>query len=667
MFYFRGANVRYGLFFGVLCAGPNTAIARAEAPGIVERPITAADRAHWAFQPLRRTTPPVVDPLPTSDNPIDHFINAKLAAIGLEALPTARRVTLIRRVTFDLTGLPPTLPEIDAFVTDPKPGAYERLIDRLLDSPSYGIRWAQHWLDLARFAESNGYENDEPRPLAWKYRDWVIDAFNRDLPFDEFVRQQIAGDELYPGDLLAAIATGFALCGQDIPDQNLQEQRRTMLLNEITSTIGSVFLGLKLECAECHDHKYDPISQADFYRMRAFFENVDVFAESRLGRVLCQSEAAPKSTYLLVRGDFHRPGPEVQPAFLRIVNLQNQQVAPPQPGMKTTGRRSALARWLTHPKHPLTTRVIVNWLWQHHFGMGLVRSPGVFGVMGQPPTHPELLDWLATELPRQGWSLKAMHKQMLMSLAYRRASSVTSSVTTGEDLPVEMAVLEDRYNQAKKADPQNHWLARMNRVRLDGEAIRDAVLAASGRLCPRRGGPGIMAPLPEEMLSLLEPRHWTVSSDPEDHRRRSIFLFVRRNVRLPLFDAFDRPDTLSSCPRRHRSTTAPQALVLLNSDLCLASARHLAGQSLEAAGRDQAAQIEFCYRRTLGRTPTTVELEQASRFLDAQAELLAAGGRAPTDLALPVPCSDGEDPYAAASLTDLCLALLNLNEFIYLD
>ena len=230
-----------------------------------------------------------------------------------------------------------------------------------------------------------------------------------------------------------------------------------------------------------------------------------------------------------------------------------------------------------------------------------------------------------------------------------------------------MAVLEERYNQAKRADPKNHWLARMNRVRLDGEAIRDAVLAASGRLSPRRGGPGIMAPLPEEMLSLLEPRHWTVSSDPEDHRRRSVFLFVRRNVRLPFFDAFDRPDTLSSCPRRHRSTTAPQALLLLNSDLCLSSARHLAGQSLEVAGRDQAAQIEFCYRRTLGRTPTTVELEQASGFLDAQAELLVAGGQTPTDLALPVPCLDGEDPYTAASLTDLCLALLNVNEFIYLD
>jgi hypothetical protein len=692
-------------------------------------------------------------------NPIDRFVLAKLEAAKLSPSLAADKVTLIRRVTYDLTGLPPTPAQVDEFERDDAADAYERLIDRLLASPAYGERWAQHWLDLARFAETDGFEHDYVRPNAWRYRDWVIDALNRDVPLDEFVRLQIAGDELVPGDPASAIATGFLLCGPDMPDINDQDERRHSFLNDMAGTVGSVFLGLQVGCAQCHNHKFDPISQADFYRLRAFFEPAEIFkdhpielmppggtkpqsdrvaqlrkledeigeiedaARQRLrvenpdfqpkpsdiakaftdvekkrhgeastaltkiknasglapipmARVMFEKSAKAKPSHMMIRGDFRRPGPEVSPAYPRIANATEAAVNGPSSSGLTTGRRSQIAQWLTRPDHPLTTRVLANRLWQVHFGQGLSRTPSDFGLMGDEPSHPELLDWLACELaapttsplpPGEGprvrergtttdpkrigtqptatpphlnplpegegtksppWSLKRLHKLMLTSATYRQRSASDKQVSN----------LKSQISDPKSPDPDNRLLSRMNRQRLDGETIRDAMLLAGGRLSDRRGGPGVRPPLPTELVNTLLKNQWEVSPDEEDHRRRSVYLFVRRNLRYPLFEAFDRPDTNASCPRRNRSTIAPQALILLNSEFSHAAARDLAAHVVATAGSDPAKQVDLAYRHTLARSPAADELRLAQNFL--------AG---PSDFA------------------DLCLALFNLNEFVYVD
>jgi hypothetical protein len=444
-----------------------------------------------------------------------------------------------------------------------------------------------------------------------------------------------------------------------MPDINLVEERRHMVLNELTGTVGSALLGLQFGCAACHDHKYDPISQADFYRLRAFFDNVNLFKPQPAGRVLHESSAKAGASYLMVRGDFRRPGAPVEPAYPRIADLWGNSVPEPAPDAPTTGRRTALGRWLTRPDHPLTTRVIVNRLWQHHFVYGLVRTPSDFGRIGEEPTHPELLDWLATELPRRGWSLKQMHKLMVTSATYRQSSTAPQN---------RAASASERIAAGAALDPDNKLLWRMNRRRLEGEAIRDAMLAAAGRLSTRRGGPGVMPPLPAEIEATLLKGQWVTSPDEEDHRRRSIYLFVRRNLRYPLFEVFDRPDTNASCPRRSQSTIAPQALVLLNSELSLDVARHLAGAVLnEIDAPEPSALVRACFRRTLSRLPTDDELTTAGEFLAEQARRLNKESQTAKQLALPVPMPDGTDPYLAAALTDLCLGLFNLNEFVYID
>lgn len=733
--------------FVILLAAVVPADEPAGSPAPVEPPLTAADREHWAFRPLARPQLPVVKEDNWCRTPVDRFILAKLEAAGLAPLPQADHRTLIRRVTFDLTGLPPTPQESNAFVEDASPDAYERLIQRLLDFPAYGQRWAQHWLDLVRFAETDGFEHDLERPQAWRYRDWVIDAMNADMPYDEFVRWQLAGDEIRPDDAAACIATGFLLCGPDMPDINLLEERRHNFLNDMTGTVGSVLLGLNVGCAQCHDHKFDPISQYDFYRLRAFFDPTDIFkdhplprppgtpdpsasepairlkqltteiqmleevARKRLkaenpdlqptrddilkalsvdekqahesaagqlvelkktyhlpevphGRTVEERIADLKPSHYMVRGDFRREGPEVSPAFLRIANGHDSAVAGPPPGSATTGRRLQLAKWVTRPDNSLALRVIVNRLWQHHFGRGIVETSGDFGKMGSDPTHPELLDWLASELPRQGWSLKRMHKLLLTSAVYRQASNPVCADWTAD----EQSKAKVNWNNSRRVDPENRLLGRMNRQRLEGESIRDAMLSAADRLSLRQGGPGVRAPLPAEVAAtLLNPKQWIVSPDEEDHRRRSIYLFVRRNLRYPLFDAFDRPDTNASCPRRNRSTIAPQALILLNSEFSLDTARYLAGFVLSLAGTSHDDQIKLAYERVLGRLPTHDEFAVAVRFLENQAIQLKGSNRSVAELALPVPLPDGVDPLKAAAVTDFCLALFNLNEFVYID
>jgi hypothetical protein len=738
---------------------------------------------HWAYRPLLRPEVDRNSGKGWARNSIDLFIAAKLEAQGLAPTPAASRSTLIRRVTFDLTGLPPTPEEIEAFERSTRPDAWAEWIDHLLASPAYGERWAQHWLDIARFAETDGFEHDLVRPNAWRYRDWVIEALNADMPYDAFVRMQIAGDEIAiahaghdtnptrqrgptdtnptrqrgPMDAGAssaspAVATGFLLCGPDMPDINLQDERRHVVLNEMTATVGSVFLGLQFGCAQCHDHKFDPISMADFYRLRAFFDPADFFDEAPLatpaelaererleapikserdriekelktfdataherlnkdpqvkisrdelvsalsesereqfqrlsdelkristgnmpalpvGRVLREKGGTPRPSHVMLRGDFRQPGPRVTPAFPAIANPVNAPVNIDESVTPSSGRRTALARWLTQPDHPLTTRVIVNRVWQFHFGHGLVRTSSDFGKMGEPPSHPELLDWLATEFTRPaeeggcGWSLKRLHKLMLTSATYMQASRPDDTPVGPNDGRAAGA----NWKRLRERDPENRLLGHMNRLRLDGESIRDAMLAVSENLSPRRGGPGVRPPLPDELTSTLLKGQWTVTPDTEDHRRRSIYIFVRRNLRYPLFEVFDRPDTNASCPERPRSTTAPQSLMLLNSELSFNAARELARVSWAQNGAEPRANIDACYQRALGRRPTADELETGVTFIRDQSDRLRREARDRNTPAAPRGIPENADPSEFAALADFCLAVLNLNEFVYLD
>ena len=711
----------------------------------VETALTVDDRDHWSFRPIRCPELPRISNGSRVITPIDQFIIVRLEQAGLQLAPEASRVTLLRRLSFDLTGLPPSPAEIEEFVGDNRSDAYDRLVDRLMASPAYGERWGQHWLDLARFAETDGFEHDLERPNAWRYRDWVIDALNADMPYDEFTRLQLAGDEMHPDDPNAAIATGFLLCGPDMPDINLQEERRHNFLNDMTATVGATLLGLQMGCAQCHDHKYDPISQYDFYRLRACFDPTAIFqdhplplppgtmpppeppiaaqirtigeeiqkleedAKQRLkaenpdlqptpenlvqalaesdrtrhialtkelaelkksfkppevakGRTVAERLADLKPSRLMVRGDFRRPAGEVLPAFVRVANLHEQSIAPPPSEAATSTRRLQLANWIVADENPLAARVIVNRLWQHHFGRGLVESVSDFGKMGNDPTHPDLLDWLATELARQKYHLKAMHRLIVRSAVYRQSSRPPNS--TG-DSSSDQAI--SNWRRAKAIDPENKLLARRTPMRLEGEAIRDAMLTTANRLHNGRGGPGVRPPLPAEVTATLLANQWKVSPVEEDHRRRSIYLFVRRNLRFPLFEAFDRPDANVSCPRRNRSTIAPQALILLNSEFSLDMARHLAGELLRQEPINTDRMIDVAYRRVLGRGATVAEIRVGTEFLDQQSQALKASGRAASELALPPESPPSIDPYRVVATVDYCLALFNLNEFVYVE
>jgi hypothetical protein len=604
---------------------------------ITEPPITDSERGHWAFQPLSQPTPPAVRNANWCRTAIDRFILTRLEEERLTPAGEANRATLLRRVCFDLTGLPPNLELQDEVFADEAPDWYERLVDRLLASPNYGERWAQHWLDVARFSETDGFEHDHVRPNAWRFRDWVIDAHNRDVPLNEFIGLQLAGDELRPGDESALIATGFLFCGPDMPDINLQEERRHTFLNDMTATVSSVFLGLQMGCAACHDHKYDPISQADFYRLRACFDVEPLFeTHPQLGQVMHEKSSKIPTSRLFERGDFRRPGPILQAAFPRIANPSNEAVTAPAEDAKTSGRRTSLASWLTRADNALATRVLTNRIWQGHFGKGLVSSSSDFGVMGNSPTHEELLDWLATELPRLNWSRKRLHRLIVTSSVYRQAGlkrgegrgARSEQDRTADSLP----------SNSPLATHHSQLLSLFPRRRLDGEAIRDSLLAASGELNRQPGGPGFRPPLPDELVRTLLKSQWPVTPEVEQHRRRSVYLFARRNLRYPLFEAFDKPDSNASCPRRNVSTIAPQALLLLNADDSVVAARRLADKIEMQAGDNRRAAIELAYRQILNRQPTADDVRDAELFLTSD-----------------------------SALADLCLAMFNLNEFVYVD
>jgi hypothetical protein len=655
-------------------------------------------------------------------NAIDSFIDRKLKSSGVTASPEADRLTLLRRASYDLLGLPPSREEIDRFLNDKSPDAWEKEIDRLLASPRYGEKWGRHWLDLARYGDTAGFEQDPYILLAWRYRDYVIKSFNDDKPYDRFIKEQIAGDELYSSDPEARTGTGFYRVGTNrdmlfkVEDINLVEKRIDMV-----DTTGGVFLGLTVGCARCHDHKFDPIPQRDYYRMQAIFQpavadrvfldynparNYDIAENSRDFRLwqtaaeiqsiqrkyqeplkekklselpelvqtafhttedkrtkaqqdlVVQNEGkvrvtpaeiaglmdqadkermqaiaqrllqtfsnygpppmsagiidagrdAPK-TFVAIRGNPDAPGDEVQPGFLSALGGADVPEAPLHAA--STGRRKALAEFIASPENPLTARVMVNRIWQFHFGSGLVKTPSDFGIRGGMPTHPELLDWLAEEFVARNWSIKAMHRLIMTSDAYKRSSNPTPA--------------------AREKDPENDLLSHMNRRRLEAEEIRDASLAVTGELNLKMGGLPVVPPLTrEELFGMIgSPQSsWPVTPDTSEHKRRTIYMIAKRTFQQPMAQSFDGPDGVLSCPRRNESTTAPQSLALLNGGFTMDRAKALAAR---------VKTPEEAWLSVYGRAPSAEELTTANEFLTKQ------------------------------PMTELVRALLNTNEFLYVD
>ena len=587
-------------------------------------------QTHWAFVPADSE---IVAPETGSEgiaHPIDRMVEARLQSFGFGLAPEADRATLLRRLSFDLTGLPPDPQSLRRFLEDPRPDAYEKVVEDLLASPGFGEHWAQRWLDVARFAESDGFEHDQPRTRAWEYRDWVIQALNADMPFDRFVRWQIAGDLLEPEIEEAHIATGFLMSGPDMPDINLREERRHTVLNEMTSTVGSAILGLGVGCAQCHTHKFDPISLREFYQLRAFFN--DAAIPKRFQQLPPRFEVTPEPVpqpTTMVRGDFRRPGSAVEPGFIAALGTFSSE------GEEATPMdRRHLARWLTSGDNPLTGRVAANRLWMGLFGRPLVETPNDFGTLGASPTHPELLDWVSKEWERLGWSWKAVIFRVVTSQTYRQASFGSG------------AAWEARI----AADPENRWLSRANRKRLTGEMARDALLRASGSLNRQAGGPGFRPPLPPEVTVTLLKGQWPVTEEPAQWNRRSVYLFARRNLRFPLFEVMDRPDALESCGRRHESTIAPQALTFLNSPFVTENADELARALFDVfEARGMAEGIDEVFLRVCGRFPTEAEGVASRAFFDEVA-----------------PASASSSP-SLSGVSAFCHAVLNTNGFVYYD
>jgi hypothetical protein len=605
--------------------------------------ITNEDRQYWAFRPVRSPPVPVVRDV---RNPIDAFVRHKLAEKGLTPAPPARRRELIRRVYFDLIGLPPSPEEIDAFVGDAI--AYEKIVDRLLASPQYGERWGRHWLDVVRYAQSNGYERDLEKPNAWRYRDYVIAAFNQDRPYDQFILEQLAGDELDRASDESLTATAFYRLGvwDDEPDDPRQAEFDE--LDDMLATTGNAFLGLTVGCARCHDHKFDPIAQDDYYGMLAFLRNVrpyvlpekekgkkTILADLRSGgQTLCVREfgATPKATQVLVRGNAALPGKAVEPRFLRVLCSSDTAAEPPparSPNGQSTGLRRRLAEWIAGPQHPLTARVIVNRLWQHHFGRGIVATPNDFGKTGSPPSHPELLDWLSADLVRGGWRLKRLHRLIVTSETYQQSSRIHN-------------------DQAVALDPDNTLLWRQNLRRLEAEAVRDTILAVSGRLNLKMGGRGIFPTLPKEVLDTQSRpgAGWENNMARDEQARRSVYIFVKRTLGVPLLDVLDFASPDSSQARRSVTTIAPQALILLNSEFVQEQAAAFADRLIREGGRDPRGNVRRMFRLAVGRLPSA---EEEAIALDYLGRMQRSVPDYPQALAL------------------LCKVALNLNELVYVD
>ena len=669
------------------------------------KPFTDEDRAWWAIQPMRRVEPPKVAGDTWSRDSIDRFVLQKMSAAGLKPAPEADRRTLIRRLSFDLTGLPASPEDIDRFVADPSPDAYEQLVARLLQSPRYGERWARHWLDLVRYAESDGYRVDDYRPNAWRYRDYVIKAFNDDKPYDRFIAEQLAGDEIAPNSPDAITATSFLrLWIYEYNNRDAITQWQT-ILNDVTDTTSDVFLGLGIQCAKCHDHKFDPILQKDYFRLQAYFaallprddvpaataeeflnyqsklraweaktaelraeidairrpylDQADQDALSKLGQDLQGLIAKPRGERTpyehqvaelahqqviyeekyrtegkikgadrerldalrkeLAKFDELKPaslpdvmtatdvGPfapatyvpkkkelgAIDPGILTLLDPAPAKIQPLPSAPNSTGRRAELARWLTQPDNPLTSRVMVNRVWQYHFGRGLSVNASDFGRLGETPTHPELLDWLATEFVRNGWSLKKLHEVIVTSATYRQAAD-------HPDLAAGMT-----------KDPDNKLLWHATIRRLEAEQIRDAMLAVSGELDLAPGG----------------------ASVPPGKPRRTVYTKVMRNTRDPFLEVFDLPEGFTSTSKRNITTTPVQSLTMINGKFTLERARALAQRLLTSGRVEHADQIEEAFRQVLGRQPAPDERRMAASFLKSAEDRVRRQEMKPVPLA----------------------------------
>ncbi|MDB5313502.1 MAG: Planctomycete cytochrome [Gemmataceae bacterium] len=622
---------------------------------------------HWAFIPVRRpTVPEIRNPQSAIRNPIDRFVAARLAGAGLTPSPEADRPTLIRRVSLDLTGLLPTPKEVDDFLKDDSPGAYEKVVDRLLASPHYGERQARHWLDLARYADSNGYTIDGPRSI-WPYRDWVIQALNADLPFDQFTAYQLAGDLHPKATLDQKVATGFHRNTSFNEEGGTDpEQFRVERTVDRTNTTGAVWLGLTVGCAQCHNHKYDPVSQTDYYQLYAFFDSCDeptipiggrpdiettieklnymefyvqknggsredidrIRAEVKKVQqgvpttLAVRERPAPRKTFVQLRGDFLRPGDEVRAAFPAVLAAERKL----PPARRLT--RLDLARWLTAPENPLTARVTVNREWQKFFGRGLVETENDFGIQGAYPTHPDLLDWLAAEFmspgnpsPKKGGEQDQAPAPP--SFPGKGAGGLGSpwSLKTLHRLIVTSATYRQvsgyRADLLAK-DPRNLLLGRQSRLRLEAEAIRDVSLCASGLFNPKVGGEGVFPPQPKELFAFTQnQRNWVESKGP-DRYRRGMYTYIWRQSQHPLLTTFDAADAQTTCTRRNRSNTPLQALHLANDPVFVELAEGL-GKRIEKDGpADDSGKVTFAFRVCYARDPSTAETARVLAYLESQ-------------------------------------------------
>ncbi len=748
--------------------------------------LTEEERSYWAFLPILRPAVPVVDGQPRVRTAIDAFILEKLESHHLTLAPDADRATLLRRVYLNLLGLPPPPEEVDAFLTDTSPDAYERRLDRLLASPQYGERWGRHWLDVAGYADSEGFTDEDPlRPDAFKYRDYVIRAFNADKPLDRFIVEQLAGDELIGSKLTdltlaeveSLVATGFLRMAPDGTaaagvDQNVA---RNEVLAQTLQIVTSSLLGLTVGCAQCHDHRYDPISQADYYALRAVFEPaydwknwrtpaqrrvslytdadreqsktieaaakqveaqravkqqafIDAVFQQELAKLpeelrepvraardtpekertaeqqqlvkahpsvnvtagslyLYDKKAAdelqkmadeaaklrgtkpkeefvralwepadrtPPQTFLFFRGDHEQPRQELAPAELAVL-AQHEPCELPvdDPDLPSTGRRLAYARWLTQPKHPLPARVLANRIWLHHFGRGLVATPGDFGQLGSRPSHPDLLDWLASELIASDWSTKHLHRLIMTSSVYRQ-SSVPAATVDGPD-PAEV-------------DAENVWLSHYRVRRVDAETLRDCLLAVSGQANWRQFGPAVpvMADTVGQFVIGIENlnagRPGPVIDMKGEQYRRSVYVQFRRSRPLSMLEPFDAPSMEPNCTVRSSTTVATQSLLLMNSEFLLERAEALAERARHEAGDELADQVRFAWRLVFASSPSETELSAACGFVTDQAGHFA-------EVAANTPVAKGSEPRDPRldSLTSFCHAILSSNRFLYLD
>ena len=641
-------------------------------PRHVEPELAETDdpKNHWAFQPLSSPALPGSQNPADVRNPVDAFVLARLEQEAWKQAPAVDRAAWIRRVAMDLIGLPLEPAQVQTFLQDASPQAYEKVVDQLLDSPHFGERQAQHWLDVIRYAETEGFEYDTHLPGAWQFRDYVIDSMNRDKPFDQFITEQIAGDELDANNTEYQTASIFHRLGPVRRNAGNPELAlsRNEVLTERTDVIGTAILGLSIGCARCHNHKLEPISQKDYYCLQAYFaatdENnltlaspaqqdawqkstEDVRAHQARLREQARVAAGPERSqlekeaeelesrrpeplpqipgtrnnflnqtaiHILHRGVWEQKGERVGPRPLSI--LVGAHV--PELPLDVENPRTLLAKWLTAADNPLTARVIVNRVWQHHFGLGIVSTPNDFGTRGGVPSHPELLDWLASYLIKNRWQLKSVHRLIVLSETYRQGCDSA------------------HVSDATISDPENRLLWHFPRRRLTAEQLRDAMLMVSGRLNRAAGGPGIMTPVDPELVQLLyKPAQWQVPADSSNNDRRSVYLIAKRNLRLPFMEVFDAPTLMSSCARRESSTHAPQALELLNGSFSNSMAHSLAARLRMIAGSDSERLTDSGFSLVLGRMPNAAEKELSIRFL-------------------------AEQP-----LEEFALALFNLNDFLY--